>query len=205
MMHKYILKSREAFEEARIAFESMKLSRTTHEMARQWKSFVERHNVAMSRLIKATEAGKSKAWCDLKLKNARKTDDLLSYLHQARNAEEHGIEEITEQIPGMIIIGGPGESMSDVRITIDGGGVRGSYRSERPVTIADIPGHVRLIPVANRGVTYQPPTLHSGNAIDDRSPVGVAKLGLDYLEQALAHAEGFFGQAGTGPANPSSK
>jgi hypothetical protein len=61
-----------------------------------WIDFLYAFNGVYQKLQKGSLLnGKSKAWFG-RIKHMRDSDELLSYLHQARNAEEHGLEAITK-------------------------------------------------------------------------------------------------------------
>jgi hypothetical protein len=62
-----------------------------------WENFLIAANGIYSKLERGAKTnGKSKAWYGRK-KHERKNDPLLSYLHHARNAAEHGIQRITSR------------------------------------------------------------------------------------------------------------
>ena len=62
----------------------------------EWEFFLVALNAVFSFLEQATkEHSKLAPWFG-RLKNTRKKDPLLRYLHHARNAEQHGIEPVVE-------------------------------------------------------------------------------------------------------------
>jgi hypothetical protein len=63
------------------------------EAASAWFEFLLAANRIYSKLERGAKGnGRSMAWFG-RMKHARKNDELLSYLHHARNAEEHGLEQ----------------------------------------------------------------------------------------------------------------
>ena len=61
----------------------------------------------------------------------------------------------------------------------------------KPFGVEVTPGHSRLLPVTDRGVTYSPPMEHLGAAIENDSPLAVAGLAIDYLVQLVGEAQTF--------------
>jgi hypothetical protein len=45
-----------------------------------------------------------------------------------------------------------------------------------------------LVPVKDSGVTYQPPTTHLGQQLDDTTPLAVGRLAVLYLEALINDA-----------------
>lgn len=50
------------------------------------------------------------------------------------------------------------------------------------------PGGMHLLPVMDRGKTYQPPTHHLENELPMPNPISIAELAISYLETKLAEA-----------------
>jgi hypothetical protein len=137
---------------------------------------------------------KSETWRN-KHRNLQRTDPLIRYLHQARNADEHGIEEITEVIR-------PTWDLHGVRsghtIMTDGRGVPIIVSSPNvpPPRVDYRPTRINLIDVVNSeyGDRFPVPREHLGRPIplpEGRSapgPLEVGGLGLEYLGAMLAEA-----------------
>lgn len=111
--------------------------------------------------------------------NLRNTAGLLQYLKQARNSDEHSIREVVAvEAAKTTITGGAGGG------TIVRGVIHGSGQTEGLVgvniNVAFHPEYLVVIPVTSRGVQYQVPTQHLGNAIETKLPHELARMGLDY-------------------------
>ena len=174
------------------------LKATSHEdFEGHWALFLVSHNSVWSVLEQGCK-GHSKAspWFGRKI-SQRKNDPLLCYLHHARNDNEHGLGEVVSEVPGKILLTttdprfsqsfrlrglelGPNGLVADVT-THDG----------KPFGVEVTPGHSRLLPVTDRGVTYSPPMEHLGAAIENDSPLAVAGLAIDYLVQLVGEAQTF--------------
>lgn len=135
---------------------------------------------------------KTRPWYGQKI-NLRRKDPLLGYMHQARNVDEHGIEGVTEHVPGSLVIGVAGES---VHVNMMVSGPDFTYADLSPVngklpTVRVTRPHVRLISVKDDrfGDVFDPPTVHLGQPIQDTSPIGVATLWLHYLNTLVDEAE----------------
>jgi hypothetical protein len=124
---------------------------------------------------------------------AARKDQLLQYLHHARNEDEHGLEPILTHVEGRTVIGGTGGihvkhlviergviKTADIRPLTEGG----------VVTITNIPAHAKLLPVKDSrdGNVYDVPREHLSKPILDQSPVGCAALAVDYYIQYIKDA-----------------
>lgn len=137
----------------------------------------------------AKGSGVSEAWFGRK-KHDRKKDPLLSYLHHARNTDEHGIEPTAEHKPGSLTIHGDihlngminGPAGTALRVAPIAGG--------RPPEIRYAPARIVLVPVTDPRYndTFHPPASHLGEPLSDTSPIAVASLALTYFESLLAEA-----------------
>lgn len=119
----------------------------------------------------------------------RKSDQVLQYLFQARNDEEHGLVKSASLEPGRAVF----------RMTKDGPDPQLVFENNRPAKIVDATGEVIAELLAQQAIVAE---LHavkdrSGNVIpppaaldgSPLNPVTVADLGLRYLEALIAKAE----------------
>jgi len=116
-----------------------------HEAA--WREVLHRVERIYSK-TKAASAGKPD-WpaINSEISHLRKTDPLLVYVQQARHADEHSIQHVATDWDAQLSV----ERVAD-------GSIRVSWK----------PWDRQLLPVTNRGVTYNPPRIHLGK---DLSPL----------------------------------
>lgn len=101
----------------------------------------------------------------------RKNDDLLLYLRQARNASEHTLSPVIK------------EWDANLRTTPLSGAIQLEWDPwDRP-----------LLPVTNRGKTYEPPKQHLGKPLEDYRRVGCGEARI-VGELALNFYVGAFGR-----------
>lgn len=124
---------------------------------------------------------KSTPWFAAK-KAQRTRDPLLSYLQQARNAEEHGITPPHRWKASSITIPPGGHAW------LRGDGKNWHVEDPTPGVAPNNPEAV-LEAVKNRGVEFQPPSEHLGEPIEDGSPAGMARLAMAYLTALVSEAE----------------
>jgi len=137
-------------------------------------------------------SAQSRQWFGSK-KTERRGDQLLQYMFEARNSEEHGLEEITALRPGRLLIGtnGPGHSRS---IRFDGtigpgGALRVTALDGLPVGVVQHPSRAVLVPVHALGNrTIPPPATHKGVPLPKQDPLTVATLALAYAETLVTEA-----------------
>jgi hypothetical protein len=140
--------------------------------------------------VGAKDDPESRQWFALKSKQ-RRADELLTYLFEARNDDEHGIAPVTALKPGYLSIGKvePGFSNSVF--------ISGSFETElivrsldgKPVLIEEQPNTAKLAVINPRGrPPMDPPTTHLGEPLPDDSPLTVATLALNYLTKLIEEA-----------------
>jgi hypothetical protein len=120
----------------------------------------------------------------------RKSDPLLQYLNQARDADHHGLDPILRRAPRnedrrswaydialkdlvanrRKVVFGPEEALEDLFTS----------------------NWVELLPVRNRGRTYPVPGRHNGRAIEMVDPVSFGALGIEFYSAILAEAKDGF-------------
>ena len=131
---------------------------------------------------------KSQPWYGGKV-SARKRDPLLEYMHQARNADEHGVANVTRLAPARFVLGAVDGPVNLHNIKWGGGQMTATVGAESTGRLAiDVtPPSPHLITVKNEkyGDSFEPPNSHLGERLKDTSPRAVASLWLDYLERLI--------------------
>src|SRR5262249_19142107 len=143
------------------------------ELAWAWSGFLTDAQRVFLKLREATRAGPSNRWSEI-LQRTRDQDELLRYVHQARHADEHGLESAQKQNGELNITAGDGPAHIHTITAIPGKGVSIEYRGERPV-VTWTPERVVLLPVRNRGVVYPVPTQHLRQRLPDATAMSIAE------------------------------
>lgn len=180
---------------ARQKLEAIRASNNPATLDALWSDYLTHTQRAYTKLRIACAEGPSKLWCD-KLIERRRSDELLQYLLHARNADEHGIEAITEKTEGRVLFKPkpPATSIKIDYLEIVRGVITMGPETQRNAIIELVPAAVKLVPVRDRGVTYQIPRRHRGEDFNDPTLIGVGEIGLAFLEHTLAEAaETFLG------------
>jgi hypothetical protein len=85
-------------EKARTALKHLEAAKSFDERESAWSDLLIAGNGIYSKLEQGSKvSGKATGWFG-RAKKARKEDPLLSYMHHARNSEEHGIEDVTARM-----------------------------------------------------------------------------------------------------------
>lgn len=113
----------------------------------------------------------------------RKKDQLLRYLKNARDVEDHTIYQTLKEMESesLITIGGPGDAVYIKKLNIDRGKIV-EYDGSHPLTFTYKPERLELTRVKNNSKWYNPPLNHLGKPINDQNPVAIAKLGLEFYK-----------------------
>ena len=126
------------------------------------------------------------------IERERKKDPLLSYVHNARGAEEHGIAEIADKKLGSLGINPAfGNSLYIEKLTIRQGQIS-ELQSPQPIRIDVTPATFTLRPVENRGAIYPVPSTHAGKALAGVDPLSIATAAVTYYANVLSRIESAF-------------
>jgi hypothetical protein len=146
----------------------------------------------------AKGCNKSEPWFGRR-KRERKVDQLLSYLHHARDSDEHGLEDVSrirakgaslkfpeaQEVRASFMMRLNEDGSMDIRnptVTTP----QGTFNQ---VELED--PHFELVTVKDErfGDKFDPPLMHLGRPIVGREPKVLADLTIRYLEEFLAAAE----------------
>ena len=185
-------RAREHVSEASAAVERLRTADGLIIIRAAWSDFLVHYHRVFTRLHQATKGGPDKGWFD-RVKHERSTDELLSYLMHARNADEHGLERVTGNTYASFVMGmpPPGQTIRNVSVVMNKNGEMEVDwgDSPRPKFWQTTAAKATLVPVTDRGITYRPPTSHLGQPLTDTSLLHVAERGLAYIEALVAAAE----------------
>jgi len=172
--------ARECLARARAEHETMRVADSFEKMEAAWTNFLLMGNRVYVRLEQGAKGnGVSFGWYGKK-KHERRKDPLLSYIKNARDADEHGIERVTGRDYGNTQVRFP-EGATVTGGTMSHGNIDIQLTEPRPVEITFTGPSVKLIEVTNYGDKYQPP----GNT----DPLAVGELFLNHLDALITEAE----------------
>ena len=158
--------SRELKRAAR-AHRLISLAETLDDADDAWAAFLTHANRVYLKLRAACH-GHPMDWRWWKKKmDERRDDTLLAYIHHARNCDTHRLDQMTEHVPaGQRVFDVPGFG----KVAHSG------------------PAHLRLLPVVDKGVTYNPPIDHMQKGIVYADAGHVAFLASVHLHDLVAEA-----------------
>jgi hypothetical protein len=175
------------------ALRRIEASTTFKEFESAWSDFLLAWNSIYSVLEQGAKAKpQSRQWFGAK-KRERRDDPLLQYLHQARNADEHGIEPVAVHDPGGIGIGVGGQpvEVSNLRFDEEGraSAVVKSLDGKPPKILIQGP-HARPVEVVDSryGNRYPVPREHLGKPLKRLSPLSMAQAGYAHSERLVEEA-----------------
>jgi hypothetical protein len=194
-------------EKAQDALKRLDAASTLDEAESAWSDLLLSGNAIYSKLEQGSKVsgGRASGWFG-RAKKVRKDDPLLSYMHHARNSEEHGIEDITKRMKAgeaTVTIREPLNEPFDatklygLKLTVDAdsrGHVRVSSSNEDLVStrMYDKPS-LALIRVLDPRYNdyFDPPYEHLGIKLADQSPLAVGGLFVAYLARLIDEARSF--------------
>jgi hypothetical protein len=158
-----------------------------------WKLFLFRLERVWNKLRNhLSNSPKYKNWAIIDhAKQLRGNDPLLTYLINARDADEHTINEIIERRPGGIGINAAiGNELNIEHMSVTNGNI--FIKSKQPIKIDFFPEKIKLKSITKRSGTYHIPKTHLGNPIKSIEPIDVAEAGLNFYEDLIEKAEEYF-------------
>ncbi|MBC7751754.1 MAG: hypothetical protein H7Z73_08550 [Candidatus Saccharibacteria bacterium] len=179
--------------QASLNIDKIKAAPSMDDYELHWKDFLHNLERAWNKLTNHLHRSpKYQGWNRRgQIEKLRKTDELLSYLFNARGCDEHSVADITTQVAGGIGINpAEGNVLTLKNLTIIDGNI--SFESDRPVRIDFFPDKVRLLPVVNRGRTYHVPSSHLGNHLKTNEPVELAELAIKFYTEYFKEVEIYF-------------
>jgi hypothetical protein len=166
----------------------MEEAKSQKQVAPAWSDFLLASAGIYSKLEQGVKGcGTSEGWFGRK-KHDRKKDELLRYIHHARNTDEHGLSGTTLRRASFK---GVNIQSVGVRLGIDGEPIfdaQGGKDATVEITQATV---LKAVKDERYGDTFMPPTQHLGQPVPGGplpDAVTVAKLGLAYLERLVSEA-----------------
>lgn len=165
-----------------------------------WSQFLSQASRFYSKLEQGTKGcPKSLPWFGAK-KHQRRKDPLLSYIHHARNSDEHSIELITQRVADSLNVNFPAvkgrtvtttflaRAAADGKIEIADLGVETGGKTYAVSSVEN--PKVILLRVFNTKykVSCDPPAFHLGMPVSGEDPKTVADLAVTYLATMLSEA-----------------
>lgn len=184
-------KPRQELDRARASITYMLSAPTLGAFEEHWKEFLRRLERGWNKL--SAQHKTDPKWNGWKspFEHMRRTDPLISYLLNARGADEHSVQDITAAEGTSISINpAEGSGLHIERLVLSRNSLH--VQSKQPVKIEFSPARISLLPVVNRGRTYNVPTEHNGAPIDSSNITAIAEIGLGYYLKAVSDAEKFF-------------
>jgi len=187
-----LYRSRKELHVARKAIHHMRGAQSFVEFEQAWQDYLSRIERAWNKMKDVFSDASYAPWRG-RHEHMRNSDQLLRYLKQARDTEEHTVCETISKEPGGIGINpSSGNTLHIEHMTINRGKIT-IGRAKPGIAITVYPERVKLMPATSRGVTTPIPEAHLGQPFDGTNPVEVAEAGLRYYEGMIKDASAKFG------------
>ncbi|MEW5685664.1 MAG: hypothetical protein AB1942_12160 [Pseudomonadota bacterium] len=161
-----------------------------------WSDVLTYGNRVFTRLEQGAKVGAAKGWFD-GVKHLRRTDELLSYMLHARNADEHGLHSVADDVPSSVTVSAPrnmraGEMLVRPILADEPGppNIIGWEPGPRAKVTEFKPRHIALRAVYDRSVRYELPSRHMDTDIADLEPATLADLFASYLAKLVLELGG---------------
>jgi hypothetical protein len=161
---------------ARRAIEGMRTANGMDEFESHWRIFLNAIEKVWQKVEGCCQPVRSafQPWQG-RYQALRKTDMLLRYIKQARDADNHSIQDITAFQAGsraMRFVNPRGGHIKRMQIS---GGQIVHYEGD-PMIVEDHPPHPIAVRVKNHGEWFNPPSTHLGHPVPNQHPVLLAEL-----------------------------
>jgi hypothetical protein len=162
-----------------------------------WYTFLTAWKNVYTLLEQAAKATpQATTWFELK-REEKRNEPLLRYLYQARNDEEHGIGRSIEPAGSSLYLEHSSDPNAKGEATFlyknDGDGFKYTLTSVTGDAYRKIRIHGPEIALQSvkteKGIFIPPPFAFRGAMLQDRTPVAVAGLALDYIKSMVDEAE----------------
>lgn len=171
------------------ALQSMKSANSMDEFESEWRNYLNAIEKLWAKTERCCQHVRSafQPWQG-RYHQLRRKDMLLRYLKQARDADNHSIQDITAIQPGSRsyrLLNPGGGYVKSMKI-INGELVE--YEGD-PMVIEDTAPHPIAVPVKNNGEWYNPPTTHLDEPVIHQHPALLAELGIKFYRNFLQAVE----------------
>ncbi len=181
--------ARAELESAQRAIDAMNSSESMERFEAEWRYFLSCIEKSWVKVERSCESKRNEfqPWQG-KFQSLRKKDMLLRYLKQARDADNHSVQDLADIEPGKRLMNFVNPAGGYVKsLKIDGSGNILHYEGD-PMVVVDKAPQPIAVRVKNNGEWFNPPNSHLGQPITSQHPVNLANLGLafyiDFLKQA---------------------
>jgi hypothetical protein len=184
----------EKLSEADQAIAQMRSARDRIEYEAGWTRFVDSLEEFWSRFF---DEGKTKfsdfcPWAG-SIDAQRKSDEVLTYLYQARHQSQHGRISMRWQEQKLLIVPKFNGHVRGFKVFPDGSYEMDAtplHPSLSEATLAHDPGNAELPIIENKKhkQSFNPPTTFNGQKLADQTPVAVARIGLEFYRDVLSRA-----------------
>lgn len=183
---------------AKAEVETLKMEFGPTAYSQSWSRFLSQVSRFYSKLEQGAKGcDVSTPWFGSK-KHQRRTDPLLTYVHHARNCDEHGLDYVIAKTGSQLIVtikDDAKEVRTSLEMMVDHYG-KVHIRNPQTTTPESIENmeltepRMELVAVKDgRSMrTFDPPKMHLGMPIVECAPPDVAKLTIVYLEGVLDEA-----------------
>ena len=180
--------------EAKLAISSMETARSRTDYEVEWSRFVDALQNFWTRF---EEEGKSKftnfqPWAGV-ISARRSSEPLLQYLYQARHQAQHGNITLNWEEQHLRIAAGFNGHIRDLKIYLDGTFEMTAIPTPNSTTEAVVTqsfGKALLAPIVNKRhrQTFPQPSTFAGVTLTDLTPIGVARVAVDFYDDVLEQA-----------------
>jgi hypothetical protein len=184
--------AKKELEAAKRSLNAMKTASTFEVFDEEWRDFLNCLEKVWNKTERSCQHVRNKfePWQG-KYSALRRKDMLLRYLKQARDADNHSIQEVDELKPGhtaMNFVNPEGGHVKHMEL-------RGSeivhYEGD-PMIVTHHPPTIEAVRIKNSGNWYNPPTTHLDQKVESIHPVVLAELGFKFYDEFLKEAEKIF-------------
>ena len=176
--------ARKEIKAAKKCLQSMESSHDLDEMEQLWRDCINHIEKSHTKLLSATNPvkGKFSSFFSKKI-TQKKNDELLRYVNQARNTDNHSIADLSRKVPPSTRYSSlPGAKSHYIKHMVIGSYGQIEHYEGDPMLVKFHPASIEVISVTNSGVMYSPPNTHLGVPVASKSPIVLARKAISFFE-----------------------
>jgi len=169
---------------AQNSLENMRNSKSFEEFEEHWKTYLFCIEKVWNKIERSCmEFGDFQPWQG-QYKKLRKKDELLQYIKQARDTDNHSIQDLSTLKKSRLNMTPLNKGSHTIKHMVVVSGQLQHYEGD-PMKVEFTPATIKANRVKNNGRWYNPPRSHLGKRLGGKHPVEIAEHGIFFYTEFM--------------------